>query len=85
MLPQEIIQDVKKTTSHICSKTIDDVIELMTGMKAEDFHKKVDESLEKRPELPKNSPPQIRQINQLTTYIVKTLTMLFQTDYMAII
>ena len=48
MLPQEIIQDVKENNFHIYAvKTIDDVIELMTGMKAEDFHKKVDESLEK--------------------------------------
>ncbi|QSQ08792.1 Lon protease [Koleobacter methoxysyntrophicus] len=47
MLSGEVIEAVRDGKFHIyTAKTIDDCIELMTGVSAEEFHKKVNESLE---------------------------------------
>lgn len=47
MLSNEVIESVQGGKFHIYAiKTIDDAIELMTGMPAEEFHQKVDQSLE---------------------------------------
>jgi len=46
MLKDEVLQAVKEGKFHIYSaETIDDVIEIMTELKAEEFHQKVKESL----------------------------------------
>ncbi len=48
MLSNEVIESVRRNEFHIYAiKTIDDAIELMTGVPADEFHKKVDTNLEK--------------------------------------
>lgn len=54
---EEILEDVKKGSFYLyTAETIDDVIELLTGLKAERFHKKVYERLKKFYELSKEAP-----------------------------
>ncbi len=48
MLSNEVVDSVREGKFHVYSvKTIDDAIELMSGMAPEDFHRKVDRNLER--------------------------------------
>lgn len=54
MLKPEVVAAAKEDKFHIyTAETIDDVIEIMTGMKVEEFHDKVKESLKKMAETAK--------------------------------
>jgi predicted ATP-dependent protease len=51
MLKPEVVEAVEQGKFHIYSaETIDDAIEIMTGISAEEFHKKVKASLKKMAE-----------------------------------
>jgi predicted ATP-dependent protease len=54
---EELLEDIKGERFNLYSaETVDDVIELLTGLKAEKFHKKVYERLKKFYELSKETP-----------------------------
>lgn len=60
-MDEEVIEEIKKGNFHLyTAETIDDIIEIYTGLKPEKFHKKVFDNLKNFYELSKEEKPKKR-------------------------
>ncbi|QER41802.1 AAA family ATPase [Thermodesulfobacterium sp. TA1] len=65
LLDDEILEEIEKGTFHVYTvETIDDVIELLTGKKAENFHKEVSKGLKKLYELSKEKVKPSKKVSK---------------------